>query len=269
MNAQRTVFIAAISSDIGRELALLHRQRGDHVIGTYRNANHANALLGLQGMDLLSCDLSEQQSIARAAASLKALDKPWDVFISAVGDLRPIGPFFESDVGLWAASTDVNGTGQLRLLHAVYPHRRPETVAKVAFLVGGGINGPFRNYSAYCLGKIMLVKACELLHDEAPDVHAVAIGTGWVDTKIHRQTLDAGETAGPNYRKTTDFLASGQSGTTCSDILACMDWCFGQGRAVTGGRNFSVVHDAWREGAGLKADLLADQDRYRLRRSGN
>jgi NAD(P)-dependent dehydrogenase (short-subunit alcohol dehydrogenase family) len=269
MNAQRTVFIAAISSDIGRELALLHLQRGDHVIGTYRNADQVSALQGLEGLDLLPCDLSNPQSITNAVTSLKALDKPWDVFISAVGDLRPIGPFFESDVGPWAQSIDVNGSGQLRLLHAVYPHRRPRAVAKVAFLVGGGINGPFRNYSAYCLGKILLVKACELLHDEAADVHAVAIGTGWVDTKIHRQTLDAGKKAGANYRKTADFLASGQAGTTCSDILACMDWCFSQDRAVTGGRNISVVHDGWREGVGLAADLLADPDKYRLRRSGN
>ena len=269
MNAQRTIFIAAISSDIGRELALLYRKRGDRVIGTYRNAAHASALQGQEGLDLLPCDVSDRQSVASAAAKLQALGKPWDIFVSAVGDLRPIDPFFESDIDAWAASVDVNAIAQLRLLHAIHPHRRQGAMAKVAFLVGGGINGPFRNYSAYCLGKIMLVKACELLHDEAPDIHAVAIGTGWVDTKIHRQTLAAGEKAGANLRRTTDFLSSGQTGTAYSDILACMDWCFSQARAVTGGRNFSVVHDAWKEEAGLAADLLRDTDKYKLRRSGN
>src|SRR2546421_7058251 len=264
-----TVFIAGISSDIGRELALLYAARSNHVVGTFRKAVHVESLRGRSDIELISCDVSRPESIRSAADQLAALNKRWDTFIGAVGQLDPIGPFFESDMDEWSASLTLNSIGQLRLLREIYPHRRRDTPAKVAFLVGGGINGPFRNYSAYCLGKVMLVKACELLHDEAPDVHAVAIGTGWVDTKIHRQTLEAGERAGDNYRRTSEFLASEQTGTTCSDIIACIDWCFGQERAVTGGRNFSVPHDAWKDEAGLGVALLRDPDKYKLRRGGN
>jgi len=251
MTANATVFIAGISSDIGRELALLYSARSHRVLGTFRTAAHVEPLRDRQGVDLVSCDVAKPDSIRSAVDRLKTVDKPWDTFIGAVGQLDP------------------NSVGQLRLLREIYPLRRRDTLAKVAFLVGGGINGPFRNYSAYCLGKILLVKACELLHDEAPDVHAVAIGTGWVDTKIHRQTLEAGERAGDNYRQTAEFLEAAQPGTGCTDILACMDWCFGQDRAVTGGRNFSVVHDSWKQEAGLGTSLLRDPDKYKLRRSGN
>jgi NAD(P)-dependent dehydrogenase (short-subunit alcohol dehydrogenase family) len=263
------VFIAGISSDIGRELARLYRGRSRHVVGTYRNAAHVESLRDDPQLDLISCDVSRPESIRGAADRLEALNRPWDTFIGAVGQLDPIQPFFECDMDEWSTSLALNSIGQLRLLHAIYPLRKRDTLVKVAFLVGGGINGPFRNYSAYCLGKILLVKACELIHDEAPDVHTVAIGTGWVDTKIHRQTLDAGARAGANYERTRDFLASKQAGTACLDILACMDWCFSQNRAATGGRNVSVVHDAWREDAGLGASLLRDADKYKLRRSGN
>lgn len=266
--ANAIVFIAGISSDIGRELALLYSARSHHVIGTFRTDRHAEPLRGKQGIELIQCDVAQPESIRAAAQKLQALGKPWDIFIGAVGQLDPIGPFFETGIDEWSASLALNSVGQLRLLHAAYPLRRRGALAKVAFLVGGGINGPFRNYSAYCLGKVMLVKACELLHDEAPDIHAVAIGTGWIDTKIHRQTLQAGERAGDNYRRTTEFLASGERGTACADILACMDWCFGQPREATGGRNFSVVHDGWKE-EGLAASLLRDGDKYKLRRSGN
>ena len=69
------------------------------------------------------------------------------------------------------------------------------------------------------------------------------------------------------YRR--PFLSSGQAGTAYSDILACMDWCFSQDRAVTGGRNFSVVHDAWKDEAGFAAGLAREADKYKLRRSGN
>jgi NAD(P)-dependent dehydrogenase (short-subunit alcohol dehydrogenase family) len=264
-----TVFIAGISSDIGRELAKLYSARAQHVVGTYRNVAHVESLRDQANIELIACDVSQPDSIRAAAERLKALAKQWDIFIGAVGQLDPIGPFLQSDMAEWSASLSLNSVGQLRLLHAIYPLRKHDTVAKVAFLVGGGINGPFRNYSAYCLGKIMLVKACELLHDETPDVHAVALGTGWVDTKIHRQTLDAGARAGANYERTRDFLAANAKGTSCSDILACIDWCFAQDRAATGGRNFSVVHDGWREETGLATNLLRDGDKYKLRRSGN
>ena len=267
-SANATVLIAGISSDIGRELASLYAARSYHVIGTYRNAAHVESLRAEPNVDLIACDVEQPDSIRGAAERLQALCQPWDIFISAIGQLDPIGPFFETGMEDWSAALALNSVGQLRLLHAAYPLRKQGTLAKVAFLVGGGINGPFRNYSAYCLGKIMLVKACELLHDEAPDVHAVAIGTGWVDTKIHRQTVEAGERAGDNYRRTTEFLASGERGTACSDILACINWCFSQPRDATGGRNFSVVHDGWKE-EGLAASLLRDPDKYKLRRSGN
>jgi hypothetical protein len=59
-------------------------------------------------------------------------------------------------------------------------------------------------------------------------------------------------------------------GTSMDDIFACLEWCVGQDRAVVGGRNFSVVHDPWRNGGKMLAQALAaDADRFKLRRSGN
>src|SRR6266568_9603178 len=190
------VLVAAVSSDIGRELALMYRARGWGVIGTYRDEGGTTTLRNQSGIDLVQCDVSRPESIDIAADAIQGLGKPWDLFIGAVGQLAPIGPFFETDFDDWCGSVTINSIAQLRLLHGIYPSRRHGGMVRVAFLVGGGINGPFSNYSAYCLGKITLVKVCELLDDEYPDVHAVAIGTGWVNTKIHRQTLDASERAG-------------------------------------------------------------------------
>jgi NAD(P)-dependent dehydrogenase (short-subunit alcohol dehydrogenase family) len=265
-----SVFIAAISSDIGCHLAHLYRKRGYDVVGTYRSPENLESLRADPGIALLPCDISQPASIAAAAAQLVALDKPWEIFIGAAGQLSPIGPFFDCDIAGWSASVSLNSVAQLQLLHAIFPHRKQGAISKVAFLVGGGINGPFTNYSAYCLGKMMLVKMCELLDDEYPDLHTIAIGTGWVDTKIHRQTVAAGRQAGTNYDRTVDFLAAKQNGTSYEDIFGCIDWCFGQGRDATSGRNFSVVHDVWDKGAdGLVRQLLHDSAKYKLRRHGN
>ncbi len=268
--APTTVFIAAISSDIGRELAHIARARGWQVIGTYRGEAQLGELLTDSGVLLLRCDITQPREVDAVAATLAERGLCWDLFIAAVGQLAPIGAFFDLNREEWCNALALNGAEQLALLHALYPARRARSLARVAFLVGGAISRSFANYSAYSLGKLSLVKFCELIHDEAPDIHAVAIGTGWVATKIHRQTLEAAERAGDNLSRTQDFLARGESGTSVADIMACMDWCFAQGREVTGGRNFSVVHDFWRErGAELVEILRCDGDAFKLRRHAN
>ena len=263
-----TVFIAAISSDIGQSMARLYRARGWNVIGTYRDSSQLGGLT-TAGIVLLPCDITKPADIDAVAKSLAARGLVWDLFIGAVGQLSPIGPFFESDRGDWKTSVNLNGSCQLDLLHAIYSRRRGP-LARVAFLVGGAINRAFANYSAYSLGKLNLVKFCELIHDECADLHAIAVGTGWVATKIHRQTLAAADRAGENLERTQEFLAHGKSGTSVDDIVACIDWCFAQDREITGGRNFSVVHDSWRNGgADLVAALRQDDDRFKLRRHLN
>ena len=265
-----SVVIAAISSDIGVKLAQLYRAQGVAVIGTYRSPDNLAELRADPGIHLVQCDLSDAASVRAAATEIGALNLPWQRLISAAGQLSPIGDLFSRDFDEWAASLSLNSIAQIRLLHALYPHRDVSATTKVAFLVGGGINGPFRNYSAYCLGKVMLVKLCELLDDEYPDVHAIAVGTGWVNTKIHRQTVQAGDEAGVNLRRTLEFLDLGQQGTSIADIFGCIEWAFEAGRAATGGRNFSVVHDGWRDGgAALTERLEAEPNMYKLRRHGN
>jgi len=267
MPAPPVAFIAAISSDIGQAMAQIYRARGWHVVGTYRDEAAVAGFTGDDGIELLACDLAVPEQIDGVARHLQQKAIGWDLFVSAVGMLAPIGPFFSLDRQEWLHSVTANGAAQLALLHAIFPFRRAAPLARAAFLVGGALNRGFPNYSAYSLGKLGLVKFCELIHEECPDLHAVALGTGWVATKIHRQTLAAGALAGGNLERTEQFLAASESGTSVGDIVACLDWCFAQDRAVTGGRNFSVVHDPWRQGgAGLAQALRHDDAKFKLRR---
>jgi NAD(P)-dependent dehydrogenase (short-subunit alcohol dehydrogenase family) len=190
----------------------------------------------------------------------------WDIFISAAGLLEPIGPFFSSDFDVWEKSVITNSTAQLRVLHAVYGLRTHSAPAKVMLFAGGGTNGPFDNYSAYCVGKLLLIKMTELLDSECPDLHVSILGTGWVNTKIHRQTLAAQSGAGANFERTLEFLEdSSDAGTSMETVSECIDWCLSSPRSATSGRNFSLVYDPWRE-AHLIDELQADSNRYKLRR---
>jgi NAD(P)-dependent dehydrogenase (short-subunit alcohol dehydrogenase family) len=268
--ASQNVFIGAISSDIGGALARMYLADGCNVVGTYRDDSGLESLKRQPGVQLIKCDISQRDELLNVAAKLDEAGFRWDLFVSAVGRLSPIGPFLDGDRDAWMESLSLNGPSQLALLHAIAPYRRSAPLAKVAFLVGGAISRSFPNYSSYSLGKLQLVKFCELIHDEAPDIHAIAVGTGWVATKIHEQTLRAAALAGENFERTRDFLKREEAGTSIADIKALMDWCFVQARDVTGGRNFSVVHDAWREGgAALARALSHEQDGFKLRRHGD
>jgi len=269
LDTPQTVFIAAISSDIGMQLAHYYSDAGYHIIGTYRDASHINpAFRDAQNIHLLRCDLTVDQDIVQVVEYMQRKGLVWDRFVSAVGLLSPIGKFVDVPAAEWKKSVTLNSLQQLELLHHLYAVKRPDCTGNVAFLVGGAINRAFANYSAYSLGKVMLVKFCELISDETADLHCVAIGTGWVASKIHLQTLAAGDKAGENLAATQQFVEKGEQGTSVKDIYDLMEWCFA--RPETRGRNFSVVHDQWRGGGGeLSAQLAESPDMFRLRRHGN
>lgn len=221
-------------------------------------------------MHLLPCDVGSRDSIREMLDAYRRLGQPWDVFISAVGVLEPIGPWTSLEFDAWEESVIINSLAQLRVLHGLYPHRRPGREVHAAFFAGGGTNNPFRNYSAYCLSKIALIKMCELIDDEVPDLNAFIIGPGFLPTKIHAQTFANPEGAGKNVDKTKHFFEAPGRVATYADLYDCINWCVAGGRDVMGGRNLSAVHDPWNDpGNALAEALRHDGNRFKLRRAGN
>lgn len=262
----RTAFVLSATADIGRGLCERLLADGWNVAGTGRTPERVQALLQHPRFSFLPCDLDDKASIDAAITAFAARGTPWDLFVSSAGTMEPIGPFFDLDFDAWERSIRVNSTAQLRVLHGLWRLRRREQVVDAMLMAGGGTNNPFPNYSAYCASKIMLIKMCELLDDEAGELNIFIIGPGYVRTRIHEETLRAGVAAGSGLEKTRRFLQ--ESGTPLDEIYAHMRWCMDQGRVVAGGRNFSTVHDAWR-GGGLELieGLRDDADGFRLRRS--
>ena len=137
----------------------------------------------------------------------------------------------------------------------------------VLFFAGGSTNNATVNYSAYTISKIALIKMCELLDAEVPDIKFTIIGPGWVKTKIHEATLRAKEKAGNNYKKTIEKL-SGNECTPMEAVLDCCDWLIKAPREVISGRNFSAVFDKWGSEELVKM-LKQNINIYKLRRFGN
>jgi len=266
---EQTAIIIAASSDIGSAMAYRLRKREWNVVGTYRTKSYATAELYEIGAELIHCDLSDNESVRQACVELRNLCPLWDNLILAPGTQEPVGPFVSCDFDDWADSIQVNLTNQLRIVKELLPNRNLKNILGpcVLFFAGGGTNNATVNYSAYTISKISLMKMCELLDAEISDSRFVIVGPGWVKTKIHQETLLAGERAGESYEKTKYKLSSNEC-TPMNAVLDCCDWLLHSPKDVVSGRNFSVVFDMWGTEA-LTSKLISDFNIYKLRRYGN
>ncbi len=265
----RKAIVISASSDIGWAIVQDWCKKDWTVFGTYRQMHDFMKPTGQADPFLIPCDILDVKSIDAACADLARLCA-WDVLLIAPARQEPVGRFHEVDFDEWEEGVQVNLLRQLRILHRLLPHRGQSTEFKptVMFFAGGGTNNSVDRYSSYTLSKIALIKMCELLDTEMPDVRFVIVGPGWVKTKGHLPTLKVGASmAGANYEKTLLKLASDDC-TPMADVVGCCNWLIETQCDAVSGRNFSVVFDQWGS-PGLEAALKADIDMYKLRRSGN
>jgi len=258
-----TAIIVGLGSDIGRELAARFVADGWTVIGTHRNTPPGS-------FESTPCDLASAASVVAAGRWLSERCRGWRALVVAAGTEEPVGPFWDCDAEDWDRGVRINTLSPLRLVRTLYPLRDQGGAPAVAFFSGSGTNNAAPAYSAYAASKLMLIKMCELLDAESADTSFFIIGPGIVRTKIHGETLRAEGRAGANHRRVVEFLRSADPGTSHDDVYGCLRWCLQAGKRVVGGRNISLVHDAWRDGGeGLREWLAGDANRYKLRRFGN
>lgn len=267
---KKTVFILSITSDIGTAIAERYAAAGHRVVGTYRTNAHLEQLSKIPELQLFQCDLESKDSIADFLRAYRQAGINWDDFISCPCTPLPLGPFFQCDFDEWSASIHTNVLEQLRILHGLHAHRTSGKINNVVFFAGGGTNNAVLNFSAYTSSKIMLIKMCELIDAENPDLNVFIVGPGWTKTKTHYITLEHVDKNDKKYSETVEFMNSG-TGTSMQDIHDCISWLMEKGKAISGGRNFSVVHDKWKGGRSesLAELLAADPNMYKLRRHGN
>ncbi|KZZ37455.1 MULTISPECIES: SDR family oxidoreductase [unclassified Oleiphilus] len=265
MSRSKVVVIFSISSDIGYELAKSRLENGWRVLGTYRTHSSQVEDIISKGGELVRANFESRGSLSLACKEIVDKCAQWDELIVAPGSLEPIGLFESCDFELWAESININFINQLYVIHQMLASHRVN--ALVLLFAGGGTNGTADRFSAYTVSKISLIKMAELLDSEMPDIRFSIIGPGWIDTKIHKETLNAKGLAGGSYDETVKRIKDRNFGSI-DEVIRCIDWLSGQPKEYVGGRNFSVQHDAWGSSK-LNEVLLNDSNAGKLRRFAN
>ena len=266
----KNAIIISLNSDIA--LAIVEqwsRDGGWNIAGTYRNKTDIHQKPDAK-VTLFHCDLSDIESCDKAAKDILNLMPSWDVLIFATGTLLPIGPFLENYIDNWGTSIHVNFINQIRLTHSFVNglNRKNNDAPSIIFFAGGGTNNAVLNYSAYTISKIALIKMCELLDGEISHIKFTIIGPGWIKTKIHNETLNAGEQCNvSNYAKTVERIKN-NIWTSMSEVIDFVEWVIKQPKNVVGGRNFSVAYDDIHHMDFLET-ISNTSDMYKLRRFMN
>ena len=253
-------FVVGHDSELGNIANEHLRNRGWHVVGTTRRRTHSTT----EG--LFYCDLSNRETVASACNEVLADRVGIDLVILSVGQLSPIGSFPHIDFETWVSSVEINFLNQVFLIQELLKNLINLEYFGTKFLTfaGSGTNSAPINFSAYTLSKVALIKATELLAAEYVNYYFLSLGTGWMKSAIHDQTIAAGPRAGVAYFETIRRLKEGDFGNP-ELFREFLDWYISASDIRVSGRNLALQGDNWKD-ADFLSKLTTSPSAFKLRR---
>jgi NADP-dependent 3-hydroxy acid dehydrogenase YdfG len=261
-------YFISISSDIAGYIAQKLQAKGVTVHGTYRTENETTQILQENGAVLKRLDCSSKEEIENFLLSGFSL-KSWDLLMVSPATMKPIARFDKCKWNEWESSFKLNCLRQFQIVHGLlkYQSRSSELDPLLFLWSGPGTNNAPLYYSAEITAKIAQIKFCELLDVEFSDLRTVIVGPGWVNTKVHNETIEAGESAESNYSRTKEIIQSDQV-TSLENIYKFLLWTLDQSKSIISGRNFSIRGDIWGD-EDLSKHLQTEINAFKLRRYSN
>ena len=127
MSSPTVVFVTGVSSGIGRATAARFLQRGCRVFGSVRDARKAEAIPGVEFVEM---DVRDDASVKRAVDLIIGKAQRIDVLVNSAGGTM-LGAVEETSVAEAQALFDTNVFGILRTTQAVLPHMRRQRSGRI------------------------------------------------------------------------------------------------------------------------------------------
>lgn len=183
MSKAEVVLITGVSSGIGRATAIRLAARGCRVFGTVRNQQAAQAI---PGVELVEMDVRDEDSVVRVIAAIIARAGRIDVLINNAGGTL-LGALEETSIGEAWSLFDTNVFGLLRTIQAVLPHMRAQGAGRIVNVssVLGFLPAPYM--ALYAASKHAVEGLSETLDHE---VRQFGIRVALVEPSFTRTNLD-------------------------------------------------------------------------------
>jgi NAD(P)-dependent dehydrogenase (short-subunit alcohol dehydrogenase family) len=269
--AGKSILVTGGSMGIGLESARVCLTQGAKVVLFARGVealSHAEAELNAEGfagsVAVASGDVGSEKDVESAFSSLAARFGSCDGLIHAAAIYGPIGRITDLDLSAWEETIRINLLGTFLVARAA-ARRMLAGGGRIVFFSGGGAASGFPNYSAYACSKAGVVRFTETIAEElAPTIEVNCVAPGLVITRMHEQTMAAGERAGAGFlAKTRDAIASGGVPATVGAQAAAF-LVSDSAKGITG-KFVAAPYDGYRLWSNHLAELR-DTDIFTLRR---
>lgn len=260
----KCVAVVGATGTIGRAACRELVAGAASVIGTGRDQDLLDQLRD-EGVGATRLDLAP---VATAAEGLRraceaTFGPRLDGLVLATGAHGPIGPTRTIVASKLTASLTEQLVSTIAILNALAPMLDRSESPSVVMLSGGGATGPRPNFTPYALAKIGTARLVENLAIEEPGWRVNAVAPGFIASKIHESTIEAGvERSGEDPSELRDKLSKADSPDRAARLIAFLvsDSAIG-----ISGRLISAVWDPWEDPAWQSA-MAKDPSLGRLRR---
>jgi len=268
----RTIVVTGGSMGIGLACAEVCVREGAAVVICARGGSalksakeHLGAIPGAQVVAVqadVSWEIDVNEAL-NAALELGGLDG----VINAAGIYGPIGAVTKVDPEQWFNAIRVNLFGTFLVAReSARIMQEHGTKGSIVLMSGGGAATPFPNYTAYACGKVGVVRLAETMAQELIDdgIRVNAVAPGFVATRLHKQTLEAGEELAGTFVETTRQKLTTGSVSPYVAAHACAFLMSDKSAGITG-RFVAAPYDGWEEWT-EHLDSITGSDLFTLRR---
>jgi 3-oxoacyl-[acyl-carrier protein] reductase len=270
---ERTIVVTGGSLGIGFEIAKTCARAGATiVIGALPEGDQLNdAVTALREISTerhmaLALDVTSVDSVAGFRAAVQHAAGIIHGLVNNAGVFGPIGLLQDTELDAFVQTWRVNFFGVVAMCRAFLPLLSRAPRGKIVNLAGGGASAPLPRYSSYATSKAAVVRFTENLAVESADIplDVNAVAPGFVNTRLHNRTLEAGEAAGTWFLEYTkrQIETGGEGAESAANLTA---WLLSDGADGISGKFLSSRWDPW-ETAAFQERLRTERDLATLRR---
>lgn len=209
--AGKRIVITGGSMGLGHACAEACLQAGAQVMICARTEGPlSQALEGFQqkgflGVEARVADVTNQSQVDAVFQAALTRFGGLEGVIHSAGIYGPIGPVTDVDPAAWFDAIRINLFGTFLVARQACQIMKTRGGGRIVLFSGGGAAAPFENYTAYACGKVGVVRFTETLSQEMRsfNIEVNCVAPGFVITRLHQETLAAGERAGKAFLENT------------------------------------------------------------------